>query len=634
MSNKTEIRVPDIGDFDKVPVIEVLVAQGDTIEEEQSLVTLESDKATMEVPSSKAGKLVELKVKEGDEVSEGDVIGIVEGDGDGDGDGDESAESTGESSGETRSKDNGRESEVDSRKSEEDSEESADADSSDGTPETGNRKPETGGSETGKRKPETGSSSTESPEGDFDFDLVVLGSGPGGYSAAFRAADLGLKVALVERYDALGGVCLNVGCIPSKALLHVGQVIDSAAAMADHGVSFGEPKIELDALRNFKNDAVEKLTGGLANMANKRKVEVVTGNGKFSGAHELAVDDGEDTRKVTFAKCIIAAGSRVIEIPDLPWDDDRVMDSTGALELEEIPERLLVIGGGIIGLEMACVYRALGSKVTVVEMLDQLMAGADPDLVKPLHKHMKTLGVEFYLKAKVAEVSAGDDALSVEFEGDNAPESTEFDRVLVCVGRRPNGDLIDADKAGVKVTDKGFVEVDGQMRTNVSHIFAIGDIVGQPMLAHKASYEGKVAAEVAAGEKRAADARVIPSVAYTDPEVAWTGITEREAKDKGMDFGVGKFPWAASGRALGMDRAEGFTKLIFDEKTGRIIGGGVVGMHAGDLIGEIGLAIEMGATAEDIGLTIHPHPTLSESVMMAAEMFEGTITDLYAPKKK
>jgi len=628
MSNKTEIRVPDIGDFDKVPVIEVLVAQGDTIEEEQSLVTLESDKATMEVPSSKAGKLVELKVKEGDEVSEGDVIGIVEGDGD------ESGESTGESSGETRSKDNGRESEVDSRKSEEDSEESADADSSDGTPETGNRKPETGGSETGKRKPETGSSSTESPEGDFDFDLVVLGSGPGGYSAAFRAADLGLKVALVERYDALGGVCLNVGCIPSKALLHVGQVIDSAAAMADHGVSFGEPKIELDALRNFKNDAVEKLTGGLANMANKRKVEVVTGNGKFSGAHELAVDDGEDTRKVTFAKCIIAAGSRVIEIPDLPWDDDRVMDSTGALELEEIPERLLVIGGGIIGLEMACVYRALGSKVTVVEMLDQLMAGADPDLVKPLHKHMKTLGVEFYLKAKVAEVSAGDDALSVEFEGDNAPESTEFDRVLVCVGRRPNGDLIDADKAGVKVTDKGFVEVDGQMRTNVSHIFAIGDIVGQPMLAHKASYEGKVAAEVAAGEKRAADARVIPSVAYTDPEVAWTGITEREAKDKGMDFGVGKFPWAASGRALGMDRAEGFTKLIFDEKTGRIIGGGVVGMHAGDLIGEIGLAIEMGATAEDIGLTIHPHPTLSESVMMAAEMFEGTITDLYAPKKK
>jgi len=622
MSNRTEIKVPDIGDFDKVPVIEVLVAEGDTIEEEQSLLTLESDKATMEVPSPRAGKLVELKVSEGDEVSEGDVIGIVEVEGDESGEDSESEEA--------REAEEGKASEERKGTGEGESEQDAE-DKSDqrGSPETGNRKPETGDSETGNRKPETKSS-----EGDYDFDLVVLGSGPGGYSAAFRAADLGLKVALIERYESLGGVCLNVGCIPSKALLHVGQVIDSAAAMADHGVRFGEPKIELDALRDFKNGAVEKLTGGLASMAKKRKVEVVTGNGKFSGAHELAVDDGDDTRKVTFAKCIVAAGSRVIEIPGLPWGDDRVMDSTGALELEEIPERLLVIGGGIIGLEMACVYRALGSKVTVVEMLDQLMAGADPDLVKPLQKHMKKLGVEFYLKTKVAEVSAGDDALSVKFEGENAPEATEFDRVLVCVGRRPNGDLIDADKAGVKVTDKGFIEVDGQMRTNVSHIFAIGDIVGQPMLAHKASYEGKVAAEVAAGEKRAADARVIPSVAYTDPEVAWTGITEREAKDKGLDFGVGKFPWAASGRALGMDRTEGLTKLMFDEKTGRLIGGGVVGMHAGDLIAEIGLAIEMGATAEDIGLTIHPHPTLSESVMMAAEMFEGTITDLYAPKKK
>ena len=622
MSNRTEIKVPDIGDFDKVPVIEVLVAEGDTIEEEQSLLTLESDKATMEVPSPRAGKLVELKVSEGDEVSEGDVIGIVEVEGDESGEDSESEEA--------REAEEGKASEERKGTGEGESEQDAE-DKSDqrGSPETGNRKPETGDSETGNRKPETKSS-----EGDYDFDLIVLGSGPGGYSAAFRAADLGLKVALIERYESLGGVCLNVGCIPSKALLHVGQVIDSAAAMADHGVRFGEPKIELDALRDFKNGAVEKLTGGLASMAKKRKVEVVTGNGKFSGAHELAVDDGDDTRKVTFAKCIVAAGSRVIEIPGLPWGDDRVMDSTGALELEEIPERLLVIGGGIIGLEMACVYRALGSKVTVVEMLDQLMAGADPDLVKPLQKHMKKLGVEFYLKTKVAEVSAGDDALSVKFEGENAPEATEFDRVLVCVGRRPNGDLIDADKAGVKVTDKGFIEVDGQMRTNVSHIFAIGDIVGQPMLAHKASYEGKVAAEVAAGEKRAADARVIPSVAYTDPEVAWTGITEREAKDKGLDFGVGKFPWAASGRALGMDRTEGLTKLMFDEKTGRLIGGGVVGMHAGDLIAEIGLAIEMGATAEDIGLTIHPHPTLSESVMMAAEMFEGTITDLYAPKKK
>jgi len=609
MANKTEIRVPDIGDFDKVPVIEVLVAEGDAIEEEQSLVTLESDKATMEVPSPKAGKLVELKVSEGDEVSEGDVIGVVEVEGEASGES-EDEEATNEKEGKEDEK---RESEVGGRKSEGGAEASEGDDSSSGTPETGNRKPETD---------------------DFDFDLAVLGSGPGGYSAAFRAADLGLKVALIERYESLGGVCLNVGCIPSKALLHVGQVIDSAAHLAEHGVSFGEPKIELEPLRKFKDDTVGKLTGGLAGMAKKRKVEVITGFGKFTGANELAIENGADPRKVSFEKCIIAAGSRVIEIPGIPWDDERVMDSTGALELEEIPERLLIIGGGIIGLEMACVYRALGSKVTVVEMLDQLMAGADTDLVKPLHQHMKKQGVEFYLKTKVAEVKAGDSVLQARFEGGSAPDSADFDRVLVCVGRRPNGDSIDADKAGVQVTDKGFVEVDGQMRTNVSHIYAIGDIVGQPMLAHKASYEGKIAAEVAAGEKRAADARVIPSVAYTDPEVAWTGLTEREAKEQGMDFGVGKFPWAASGRALGMDRSEGFTKLVFDEKTGRIIGGGVVGLHAGDLIAEIGLAIEMGATAEDIGLTIHPHPTLSESVMMAAEMFEGTITDLYAPKKK
>ncbi len=616
MATKTEIKVPDIGDFDKVPIIEVLVAEGDVIEKEQSMVTLESDKATMEVPSSKAGRLVELKVKEGDEVGEGDVIGVVEVEGeDGEEGADESRseEKKGDTKeGEKKDKEEAKPEDGD-RKSESKTGKSDGDESSGGAPETANRKPQTG---------------------EFDFDLVVLGSGPGGYSAAFRAADLGLKVALIERYESLGGVCLNVGCIPSKALLHVGQVIDSAAHLAEHGVSFGEPKIELDPLRKFKNDTVGKLTGGLAGMAKKRKVEVVTGTGKFTGAHEITVAHDEETRKLSFARCIIAAGSRVIEIPGIPWDDERVMDSTDALKLEEIPDRLLIIGGGIIGLEMACVYRALGSKVTVVEMLDQLMAGADPDLVKPLQQHMKKQGVEFHLKTKVAEVKAGDSALEARFDGDKAPDSAEFDRVLVCVGRRPNGDSIGADAAGVKVSDKGFIEVDGQMRTNVEHIFAIGDIVGQPMLAHKASYEGKVAAEVAAGEKRAADARVIPSVAYTDPEVAWTGLTEREAKEQGMDFGVGKFPWAASGRALGMDRAEGFTKLIFDEKTGRVIGGGVVGMHAGDLIAEIGLAIEMGATAEDIGLTIHPHPTLSESVMMAAEMFEGTITDLYAPKKR
>jgi len=604
MTTKTEIKVPDIGDFDKVPVIEVLVAEGDAIEKEQSLVTLESDKATMEVPSPEAGKLVELKVSEGDELSEGDVIGVVE--------------VTGEAAEVAASEDRGRE----------------ESTAGDEPAENGKRKTESGSTETGNGKPESGSAGAESPKGDFDFDLVVLGSGPGGYTAAFRAADLGLKAALIERYDSLGGVCLNVGCIPSKALLHVGQVIDSAAHLADHGVKFGAPEIELGPLREFKDETVGKLTGGLAGMAKKRGVEIVTGTGVFRGPNELVVDRDGKSRRITFARCIVAAGSRVIRIPGIPWDDERVMDSTGALELAEIPERLLVIGGGIIGLEMACVYRAIGSKVTVVEMLDQLMAGADPDLVKPLKKHLESQGVAFHLGTKVAGVEARDDALVATFEGEGAPEPAEFDRVLVCVGRRPNGDVIGADKAGIDVDERGFITVDGQMRTNVDHIFAIGDIVGQPMLAHKASYEGKVAAEVAAGEKRAADARAIPSVAYTDPEVAWVGVTEGEAKEQGMDVGIGKFPWAASGRALGMDRTEGFTKLIFDEKTRRIVGGGVVGLHAGDLIAEIALAIEMGSTSEDIGLTIHPHPTLSESVMMAAEMFEGTITDLYAPKKK
>jgi len=603
MASRTEIKVPDIGDFEKVPVIEVLVAEGDRVEHEQSLLTLESDKATMEVPSPRAGTLVELRISEGDEVSEGDVIAVVEVE--------EGEASDGEAS-DDRSDASGDDSGARER-----STSSSDESSSGSSAESENRKPD-----------------SDSTQGDYEFDLVVLGSGPGGYTAAFRAADLRLKVALVERHESLGGVCLNVGCIPSKALLHVGQVIDSAAHLADHGVRFGAPEIDLDSLRKFKNDTVGKLTGGLAGMAKKRKVEVVTGTGEFSGAHEITVERDGESRTVSFGQCIIAAGSRVIKIPGIPWDDPRVMDSTDALALEEIPKRLLIIGGGIIGLEMACVYRALGAKVTVVELMDQLMPGADPDLVKPLHQHLKSQEVGFHLGCKVAGVEADDDALTARFEGDNAPDSAEFDRVLVCVGRQPNGDRIGADAAGVKVSERGFIEVDGQMRTNVSHIFAIGDLVGQPMLAHKASYEGKVAAEVAAGEKRAADARVIPSVAYTDPEVAWVGLTEREARDKGLEFGVGKFPWAASGRALGMDRSEGFTKLIFDEDSKRLLGGGVVGMHAGDLIAEIGLAIEMGATAEDLGLTIHPHPTLSESVMMAAEMFEGTITDLYAPKRR
>ena len=620
MSNHKEIRVPAIGDFDKVPVIEILVSEGDEIEAEQSLVTLESDKATMEVPSSSAGKVVELKVKEGDEVGEGDVIAVVEVASEG---GEEESDDGGsdeKSNGEvedgrrkTEKKDVGRPSVADGQGS--DSSDGSDAE----TPETGNRKPETG--------------SSSPTDHAHDFDLIVLGSGPGGYTAAFRAADLGLKVALIERYPTLGGVCLNVGCIPSKALLHVGQIIDAAEHLGSHGVTFGKPELDIDKLRGYKDGVVGKLTGGLAGMAKKRKVEVIEGTGRFAGEHELTIDNDGNNKTISFNQCIIAAGSRVIEIPGIPWDDERVMDSTGALELAEVPERLLVVGGGIIGLEMACVYRALGSDVTVVELMDQLMPGADPDLVKPLQQHLKKQGVAFHLKTRVEKVEAGEKALTAYFDGDKAPDSADFDRVLVSVGRRPNGDRIDADQAGVKVDDKGFIPVNGQMRTNVEHIFAIGDIVGQPMLAHKASYEGKVAAEVAAGEKRAADARVIPAVAYTDPEVAWVGLTEAQAKDKGIDYGIGKFPWAASGRALGMDRSEGFTKLIFDKKTDRLIGAGVVGLHAGDLIGELGLAIEMGCDAADIGLTIHAHPTLSESIMMAAEVYEGTITDLYLGRK-
>jgi len=603
MSERREIRVPDIGDFDQVPVIEILVSVGDTVEAEQSLITLESDKATMDVPSPGAGKLVELKVAEGDKVSEGDVIGVLEVSADDEGPGTRDQGPGAEGSGAGGQGSGGG------------SAGSGSGDHSEGSdqPETGNRKPETGTSETG----------------DFDFDLIVLGSGPGGYTAAFRAADLGLKVALIERYPALGGVCLNVGCIPSKALLHVGQVIDSAAHLGEHGVRFGKPEIDLDALREYKNGVVGKLTGGLAGMAKKRQVEVIQGTGRFADAHVIEVEHEGETRSVSFAQCIIAAGSRVIRIPGIPYDDDRVMDSTGALELKDVPKRLLVIGGGIIGLEMACVYRALGSEVTVVELMQQLMPGADADLVKPLQQHMKKLGVNFLLGTKVTGVEAGEKSLTASFEGKQAPDSAEFDRVLVSVGRRPNGDQIEAERAGLKVDDKGFIAVDGQLRTTVKHIFAIGDLVGQPMLAHKASYEGKIAAEVAAGHKRAADARAMPSVAYTDPEVAWVGLTEAQAKEQGVDYGIGKFPWAASGRALGMDRSEGFTKLIFDKKTDRLIGAGVVGMHAGDLIAELGLAIEMGCDAADIGLTIHPHPTLSESVMMAAEVYEGTITDLY-----
>jgi dihydrolipoamide dehydrogenase len=470
------------------------------------------------------------------------------------------------------------------------------------------------------------------PQGDatHSAQLVVIGSGPGGYTAAFRAADLGLDVILVEKDPYLGGVCLNVGCIPSKALLHAAKVIDDAAAMADHGVVFGSPTIEADKLVDWKNKVVGRLTGGLAQLAKQRKVRVVTAYAKFQSANRLELDNGET---VAFEKCIIAAGSEPFMLPDLP-DDPRIVDSTGALEVHPLPKSLLVVGGGIIGLEMACVYAALGVKVSVVELMDSLMPGTDKDLLRPFLKVVKPRYEEIMTSTKVTGMSATDAGIEVAFEGKDAPESGVYERVLVAIGRRANGDKLDAAKAGVRVDERGIVAVDKQMRTNVPHIFAIGDLAGGPMLAHKATHEAKVAAEVAAGEKSYFDARGIPSVAYTDPEVAWVGLTETEAKEKGIDYGVAKIPWAASGRALSLGRDEGFTKLLFDKKTDRLLGGAIVGPSAGDLIAEVGLAIEMGADATDIGLTIHPHPTLSETVAFAAEAYEGTITDLYMPKKK
>ncbi len=466
-------------------------------------------------------------------------------------------------------------------------------------------------------------------------EVAVLGSGPGGYSAAFRAADLGKSVALIERYETIGGVCLNVGCIPSKALLHAAEVIEGAHEFAANGIEFGKPKIDITKLRDWKNKVVNRLTGGLKMLAKQRKVEVVTGVGKFISPNQIEVTNkaGEVTL-VAFDNAIIAAGSRPVKLPFIP-EDPRIIDSTGALELENVNCDLLVLGGGIIGCEMATVYYALGARVSIVEFMDQLMPGADKDLVTPVAKRFEKQLQKVMLKTKVTKVEAKKDGLYVTFEGENAPAGTQkYDRILVSVGRKPNSDLIAADKAGISVNEKGFIPVDKQQRTNVPHIFAIGDIVGNPMLAHKASPEGRLAAEVIAGMKHYFDPKTIPSVAYTNPEVAWAGMTETEAKAKGIKYGKGVFPWAASGRALSMGREEGITKLLFDEETHRIIGGGIVGIHAGDLISEIALAIEMGCDAEDIALTIHPHPTLSESIMMAAEIFEGTITDLYLPKKK
>jgi dihydrolipoamide dehydrogenase len=563
----TEVKVPDIGDFKEVEVIEVLVKPGDVVAKEQSLVTLESDKATMEIPSPGAGTVKELKLKVGDKVSKGSAILVLE--------------------------------------------------SSEKVPA---QPPKT-----------TPSAPSPTSAADLECDVVVLGSGPGGYSAAFRAADLGLKTVLVERYPVLGGVCLNVGCIPSKALLHTAAVMDAARALADHGVAFTEPKVDLAKLRAFKDKVVGKLTGGLGSMAKMRKVTVVTGVGSFLDRNTLQVD-GKKT--IRFTSAIIAAGSEAAKLRlggnELP-SDPRIMDSTGALELKSVPKRMLVIGGGIIGLEMGTVYSTLGTRLDVVEMMDGLMLGADRDLVAVWQKFNAKRFDNIFLGTKTTKVEAAKDGLKVSFDG--KPAQT-YDAILVSVGRSPNGKKIGAEKAGVKVTDRGFIETDSQMRTNVANIYAIGDITKNPMLAHKAVHEGHVAAEAAAGHKSHFDARVIPSVAYTDPEIAWVGLTEDEAKKSGAAVGVAKFPWAASGRAIANARDEGFTKLIFDSDTHRVVGGGIVGTGAGDLISELALAVEMGADATDIGKTIHPHPTLSESVGMGAELFEGVCTDLPPQRKK
>ncbi len=585
-----EVKVPDIGDFKDIDVIEVNIKPGDVIEKEQSLLSLESDKATMEVPSEVAGTVKEVKIKAGDKASQGTVVAIVE-------------VSEGAAAPAPKAE----------------APKAAQAPKAAEAPKAAAPAPQAG---------------SFSGSADVECDMLVLGAGPGGYSAAFRSADLGMKTVLVERYATLGGVCLNVGCIPSKALLHTALVIDEAAALESHGISFGKPQIDLDKLRDFKSGVVKKLTGGLAGMAKARKVEVVTGLGSFIDPYHMEVVGENGKKIVKFKQAIIAAGSQAVKLPFMP-EDPRVVDSTGALELRQIPQKMLVIGGGIIGLEMATVYSTLGAQIDVVEMLDGLMAGADRDLVKVWEKYNAKRFANVMLKTKTTKAEAKEDGIYVTFEGEKAPaEAQRYDLVLVAVGRSPNGKKIGADKAGVAVTDRGFIEVDKQLRTNVPHIFAIGDVVGQPMLAHKAVHEGHVAAEAAHGEKAYFDALQIPSVAYTDPEVAWAGKTEEQCKAEGIKYGKAVFPWAASGRAIANGRDEGFTKLIFDEETHRVIGGGIVGLNAGDLISEVCLAVEMGADATDIGKTIHPHPTLGESVGMAAELYEGVCTDLPPQKKK
>jgi dihydrolipoamide dehydrogenase len=594
LSRIVELRVPDLGEFRDVEVIEVLVKAGDRIERESPLITLETDKATMDVPATEAGVIQDLKVRKGDRVSKDSLIALVTA-----ADGDTvRIPALGET--------------VVLPKS------AAPAPAAAAKAPAATPAPGAGGPE---------------PEADASAQLVVIGAGPGGYTAAFRAADLGLSVTLVDRWPQLGGVCLNVGCIPSKALLHAARVIEEAESMAAHGIRFQAPEIDPGALKQWKNKVVGKLTAGLAILAKQRKVTVVRGTARFVSPHRVEVVDTDGGRRILgFEQCIIAAGSEPARLPGLP-DDPRLVDSTGALDLDGVPKRFLVIGGGIIGLEMACVYDALGSEVSVVELTDTLMPGCDRDLVRPLEKRLRSRYDAIYTGTKVASVAASAEGLRVTFGGEGAPPPAMYDKVLCAVGRVPNGKAIRAQAAGVAVSDRGFIAVDRQMRTNAPHIFAIGDVVGQPMLAHKATHEGKVAAEAAAGRKSAFDARVIPSVAYTDPEVAWVGVNEAEAQAEGRKLGKGLFPWMASGRSLSLNREEGFTKLLFDPETHRVVGGGIVGTNAGDLIAEVALAVEMGATAADVGLTVHPHPTLSETVAFAAEAFEGTLTDLFVPKK-
>ena len=578
-----EIKVPDIGDFEAVEIIEVLVAVGDSVEENQDILTLESDKAAMEIPSTHKGIVTDIKVTVGEKIAEGGLIMILE------------------------------------------------------VTDTASTVIKTIKDDIKPDKKSNKKAIKKQKEVNFTADMhaqtVVLGSGPGGYTAAFRAADLGQNVIMIERYERIGGVCLNVGCIPSKALLHTAKVINDAAEMSEHGINFIKPDIDIRKVESWKNDIVDKLTGGLKALAKKRKVTILQGQASFSGSHTLDVETSEGLKSISFDNCVIAAGSRVTKIPVFPNDDPRMMDSTDALDLADIPKRLLVIGGGIIGLEMATVYNALGADITVVELQNSLIPGTDQDIVKPLLKRIQKQYEAIYLNTKVVTIKALKEGLKVTFEGKDAPETSVFDKILVAVGRTPNGKLINAEAAGIDVNEHGFIEVDAQMKTNIAHIYAIGDIVGQPMLAHKAVHEAKVAAEVISGHKSAFDPMTIPSVAYTDPEVAWMGKSEAEAKSEGIAYVKGAFPWAASGRSLSTGRDEGLTKALFDKETGRLIGAGIVGPNAGELIAEAVLALEMGADAEDIGMTIHPHPTLSETLGFAAEMAEGNITDLMPPRK-